>query len=154
MGRTYSDSRYIYSVDMMFVYLNIVKPKAVTIKIDKILLHQLEHKGWGDPEKNIHYSPHDVLKKPKKYVDDYNKILDADLKYPIIMYNGNIVDGIHRLTKSYLQEKKTIKTYQFDSSLMKKFVIAKKDRWGDANKVETYQLIQLFMKRFHKELCK
>jgi hypothetical protein len=35
------------------------------------------------------------------------EINEANLKYPIIVYNNNIVDGVHRLTKASLLNKKT-----------------------------------------------
>lgn len=53
MVRTYSNGRKIYSVDMMFEYINIYKPKSKYIYITPTLLKNLEYKGWGDPKKNL-----------------------------------------------------------------------------------------------------
>lgn len=50
MVQTHSNSNKIYSVDMMFAYINIYKPKSIYIDI-KPLLKTLEYKGWGDPKK-------------------------------------------------------------------------------------------------------
>jgi hypothetical protein len=47
MPQIFSDNKKIYSVDMMFAYINIFKPTYTKIKIDQ-LLHNLEYKGWGD----------------------------------------------------------------------------------------------------------
>lgn len=37
------------------------------------------------------------------------RVLNADLKYPILIYRGFIMDGKHRLTKAIYLGKKTIK---------------------------------------------
>ena len=142
MPQTFSDDKKIYSVDMMFSYIDIFGPKAQNIEVKK-LIKNLEFDGWGDPEKNIHYSPLDVLEDPtnKKYMDDIKRIENADLKYPIIVYNNFVVDGVHRLTKSYLLKKKNIKAYVFSSALMNKFLI-------NNRRTKEYDLITLFFQRF------
>ena len=83
MLRMYSFNNNIYSIDMMFAYINIFKPKHISMDI-KDLLHNLEYKDWGDPIKNILYSPLEVLKKPNKYSDDFERIeetSDEERKY-------------------------------------------------------------------------
>lgn len=147
--RTYSDNKYIYSVDMMFTYVNNYKMLIKKVKaID--LFNQLKYDCWGDPLKSIKFSPISVIENPKKYPDDSNKILKANLKYPIIMsFDFNIVDGMHRLAKVYLQKKKYINAYLFDKNLMKKFIIGKRDEWEKIRKIPIYELMNLFVKRFH-----
>ena len=148
MPQTFSDDKKIYSVDMMFAYINIFKPKYTKIKIDQ-LLHNLEYKGWGDPKNNLFYSPKQVLENPKKYKDEIKRINDAELKYPIIVYNDNIVDGVHRLSKSYLLNKKTIKAYIFDDKTIKNFIIDKNKDWNKVDKIQIYNYIELFIKKFN-----
>ena len=148
MPQTFSDDKKIYSVDMMFAYINIFKPKYTKIKFDQ-LLHTLEYKGWGDPKNNLFYSPKQVLENPKKYKDEIKRINDANLKFPIIVYNNNIVDGVHRLTKSCLLNKKTIKAYIFDKEIMKNFLIDKNNNWNKVDKIQTYNYIELFIKKFN-----
>ena len=148
MPQTFSDDKKIYSVDMMFAYINIFKPKYTKIKIDQ-LLHNLEYKGWGDPKNNLFYSPKQVLENPKKYKDEIKRINDAELKYPIIVYNNNIVDGVHRLSKSYLLNKKTIKAYIFDDNTIKNFIIDKNKDWNKVDKIQIYNYIELFIKKFN-----
>ena len=138
---------------MMFAYINIYKPDYITINTD-LLYNNLEYKGWGDPAKKIHYSPFDVIKnlKNKKYKKEIDRINNADLRYPIIIEknknNYYIVDGIHRLTKSYLDNKKTIKAYIFSKDIMIKFLVNKTRNWTKVNKMETYDFIKLFYTRF------
>lgn len=143
MVRTYSNRKYIYSVDMMFAYINIFKPKYVKFNVSD-LIHNLKFKGWAD-SKNGKYSPMDVLKHPGKYRKQMKRIHNADLNYPIIVYKNFIIDGAHRLSKSVLLGKKTIKVYVFDYKLMKKFII-NSDYF--VNKMEVYQFIELFNRRF------
>lgn len=107
--QSYSNNKKIYSVALMIAYLNMSKRKSQKIKIHT-LKNQMKYKAWGDPVKNIFYSPRKVIKNPhnKKYKDDLKRIKKADLTFPIIMSDGFIVDGMHRLTKAYLINKKEI----------------------------------------------
>ena len=107
MVHTTSRNNIVYSVDMMFSYINIFKPKIHKIDIKKIN-YNMNYKGWD----NI--SPNDVLNNPKKYKDEYDRIKNANLKYPIIMdTRGNIYDGVHRYCKSILLKKKRYKSIYF-----------------------------------------
>lgn len=151
MTQTYSDNNYIYSVDMMFAYLYFNKMKPTKYIIDDNILKNLDYKSWGDPIKNIKYSPKQVLKNPDKYPEDFERIKKANLKYPIIITeDGNIIDGVHRLTKSVLNNKKYINAYKFNNKLMKKFIIAKKGDWDKVKKMKLYQFIILYIERFIK----
>lgn len=147
MVQSFSDNKYIYSVDMMFSFLKNHKYPVTKVKVEQYL-DSLDHPGWGDPEKEIAFSPNDVLKYPRKYKDDYQRILKADLSYPIIISNGYIIDGVHRLTKAYLQHRKFIKAYIFTPDLMKKFKIAKYNEWAKVLEMEIYEFLDLYEKRF------
>jgi len=144
---TYSDNKFIYSVDMMFAYIGLKKTKYVKKKI-KDLIKNLDYKCWGKIDKNQRYSPLDVLENPKKYKNDFKRIKDANLDYPIIMHGNYVVDGMHRLTKAYLKKKKDIKVYMFDTKLMHKFTIAKIGQWDKIDKVQLYEYIMMFYNRF------
>jgi len=146
---TYSDNKYIYSVDMMMAYVNLFRPKYVKINVDD-LIHNIDYKCWGDPANNIMYSPRDVLKNPKKYKNEVDRINNANLDYPIMVHRKNIIDGVHRLTKSMIQNKKTIRVYMFDSALMKKFIVDKNKDWEKVDRIKTREIIELFYKKFKK----
>ena len=149
MVRTYRDNSKIYSVDMMFAYIKIYKPKSIYVNVKPLLIN-LEYKGWGDPETNIKYSPLDVLKDPKKYKDDMERIKTANMNYPIVLHGSNIVDGVHRLTNAYLTDRKKIKAYVFTKEIMNKFLINKTKNWDKVFKLQTHDYIILFYKRFCK----
>jgi len=148
MVRTYSDNKYIYSVDMMFAYVYYHKKNISKIKVMD-LIYQLNYECWGIPEKGINYSPMTVIKNPGKYPKEHMRIENAKLSFPIMMsYDGNIVDGMHRLSKAYLGHKKNIKSYIFDKNIMKKFIIGRKGDYENIDKLETYDYIKLYVDRF------
>lgn len=149
MPQSYSDNEAVYSVDMMFAYLNNHKHPILKVNVNDYI-DMLEYPSWGNPEKNIMYSAKDVLKNPEKYSNDYKRIINADLSYPIIISNNEIIDGIHRLTKAYLKNKKKIKAYIFSEELMKKFKLADKTEnvWNKIDKLQMYEIISLFYERF------
>ena len=149
MVQTFSDNKKIYSVDMIFAYINIFKPKYVKVNVQNYL-STLEYNGWGNPKIKEFFSPKNVIDNPKKYKEDYKRIMNSNLKFPIVIANNNIVDGVHRLTKAYLQKKKEIKAYIFDGELLEKFLINKNKNWDKVDKLNTYDYIELFFKRFCK----
>lgn len=153
MPQTFSDNKGVYSVDMMFAYLKNNKYPIKKINVEEYM-DTLEYPGWGEPDKNIYYSAMDVVNNPKKYSDDYKRILKADLSYPIIISSDNfIVDGVHRLTKAFLSKKKTIKAYIFNDDLMKKFKLMNKtkDVWKKIDNMQMYEIISLYNKNFCNE---
>lgn len=59
-------------------------------------------------------TPREVIQNPEYYPDHYQRILSADLSYPICIAkskNGKwfVLDGTHRLAKAYINNLKTIK---------------------------------------------
>lgn len=152
MVQTYSDNKYIYSVDMMFVYIrkNKLKQNEVHIKVSDFI-HQLKHNVWGNPEKNIKYSPMSVILNPTSNSKEHERILTVDLSYPIIIStNGNVIDGMHRLSKAYIEKKEYIVAYMFDTHLLHKFIIGTKDEWTKVNNMTIYDFINLYVDRFCK----
>lgn len=148
MVKTYSDGRNIYSVEMMFSYVNNFKVKTTLVPIKDILFN-LEVKGWANSKGR--YSPVEVLKNPKKYPEEIKKIKEANLKYPIMLDGNNIADGVHRTIKAIQQGKTTIKAYKFPKKLLKKFLLSSTGDWEKARGMQTWELIDLFYKRFVKK---
>ena len=105
---------------------------------------------WGNPSDSPRQqiTPMKVLENPKKYKDHMRRIKEADLKYPIIVYDKFVTDGVHRLTKAHLEKKKTIKAIVFTKDLLQKFKIAKYGDWSKVDKLEIYDYIQMFYKKF------
>lgn len=97
----YTDNKLEYSVDMLIEI-------AANNKTEEIPIDYLE---WNMKEEiwDKNTSPNDVLENPSKYKDDDKRIEEAELKYPILIYKGEVIDGYHRLAKAIKQNKKTIK---------------------------------------------
>lgn len=55
--------------------------------------------------------------RPRDFVMHMKAVMDADLKYPIILdEDGEIMDGRHRIMKALYLGKKTIKAVRFDEN--------------------------------------
>jgi hypothetical protein len=139
MVQTFSDDTGTYSVDMMFAYVNLFKPEPVAIRVDDFK-RTLSFKGWDD-ERGRRFSANDVLRDPGKYPGDAKRIEEADLKYPVLVAKGFIVDGVHRLAKATRQGRENLKAHVFDRGTLRKFKI--KD-----DKLDIHEYIALFHKRF------
>lgn len=139
----YENGKKSYSVDMMHIYTNtnIVPLKKIRIK-DVLLKHMFEqnYKWWCDGADEC-YSLYDVLNNPVKYREQIDRINEADLTYPIIIIDNNIIDGRHRLTKAFMAGKRKIYAYDFNNELLKRFLVKK-----DFNNVN--ELFQVYLKRF------
>lgn len=154
MIHTYCDNVYIYSVDMMFAYIKKNKKKISEVHINvSEFANQLNNAMWGNPEKNIKYSPMSVITDSESNQQEYNRILKTDMSHPIIISaeNGNVIDGMHRLSKAYLEKNLYIVAYMFDSTIMKKFIIGKKDEWKKVNSMHICDFINLFVERFYEK---
>lgn len=144
----------IYSVDMMFAYINLFKKD---LKIHKVPLDSLKPilaaDCWGATGEEV-YSPFDVIAKskkiPKKYLkDELMRIKQANLSYPIIMFEDMLIDGVHRLVKATMMNKSdTINAYKFNKKLMKKFILDNNLNYEYVNKMNNYDFMELFYKRF------
>ena len=144
-NRRYCDGDNIYSVDMMIAYVNICKPPIYKVKV-RDLDYVLNEKYWWDDETD--HSPMEVIDNPSKYKEDWKMIKKANMKYPIMMNNEWVVDGLHRLSKAWITKKKYIKTYKFSDDMMKNFLINEKGDWKAVKKLETFDVLKLFYERF------
>jgi hypothetical protein len=146
--QTFSAGQRIFSVDMMHAYINIFKPKAVAVPLS-LLEYILDHPSWGD---GVRYSVRDVFAKPKKYVDDMERIKNANLKYPILIWKNQkghyVVDGVHRIAKAFLTKHSKIKAIIFGTPIMKKFLLSAKGDWDMVHALSQADIMQRFYKRF------
>ncbi len=79
----------------------------------KDLLWQLDIPYWdNDSHQRWSVSPRDVINKEIGTMNEQKRVENVDLRYPIEIFENNgkifILDGLHRLTKTYIQGKKTI----------------------------------------------
>lgn len=56
--------------------------------------------------------PREVIENPEKYKDEYEKIINANMTYPldVMQWRGRwlFLDGLHRFVKAYLAGDKTV----------------------------------------------
>jgi hypothetical protein len=138
----YSDDKYIYSIALMFAYINLQKPKKNKLETSKLLFN-LDLNCWNNNTK-----PSDVIshQTDEKYKDEVKRIKESDTKYPIIVdSNLFIIDGVHRFAKSIINNNKEIDVYMFDKKLMKKFIVGKR---GENINLQLNDYIELYNQRF------
>ena len=154
--RTYNDGKGIYSVDMMFAYLDTHKHPVTTLSMEE-LRPQLDQIVWGT-ESEL-WSPATVLEKMelKKYTSNAERIKKADLSYPIIVTGAatkqsikhRIIDGYHRLAKAAFKGQTDMRVYVLDAPLLRKFLLD-----GDQNFTRVFDemsvadVLHLYVKRF------
>lgn len=143
--KTFHNNKNIYSVDMMIAYVNTYGHPVIKVPIEDFE-SQLKEKVWGE------VSPIDVIKNMQnnKYKEDTKKIYDANLTYPIILTGKHtVVDGYHRISKAYLDDKKFVSAYVFDSALMNKFIVNKDLDFVKVHQhTNVSQILELWTKRF------
>lgn len=160
---TFADNNHIYLVDLMFMYIKHKKPLYTTINI-KSLISQLKDKTWDCTinDKTTRCSPINVINNKDKYVNHYNRIIKANLDYPIIMNkNGIIIDGVHRLSKAYLNNNDIINAYIFNNALMEQFIIStktgkkwKESDWDYYESLTIKEIRKLYNSRFNNIIYK
>ena len=79
-----------------------------------LLEWQLDLPFWAHNGKKYNLHPRQVLENIDSYPDHKNRVLNADIKYPIdVMENQNgkleILDGVHRLVRLMLEGNKKVK---------------------------------------------
>jgi hypothetical protein len=87
-----------------------VKNNLVITMIVPLLQHLLEEDVWGYEENDIRVelAPSNVIA-TNQPPEHYERILNADLSYPILAYfdksgSMHVIDGMHRLAKAVIQE--------------------------------------------------
>ena len=97
-----------------------------TISLKELEWH-LEVPFWSTMDGYYNLKPSDVISFPKRYQEEYHKIMKSNLSYPIdIMANKGrwlILDGLHRLAKAKILNKKKIKVRKIPRNKIPEIVI-------------------------------
>jgi len=97
-----------------------------TISLKELEWH-LEVPFWSTMDGYYNLKPSDVIIFPKRYQEEYHKIMKSNLSYPIdIMANKGrwlILDGLHRLAKAKILKKKKIKVRKIPRNKIPEIVI-------------------------------
>ncbi len=96
-----------------------LKIESEYISIDELTWH-FELPFWNKEGGRYNLTPNEVIANPVQYGNEYNKIMECDLKYPLnIMFNNDrwvLLDGLHRLAKAYLAGETKIKVRKVPKS--------------------------------------
>ena len=113
-----------YDVNALWTKTKNTKTKRIYLNKIK---HNLDKDLWTIVLKNgkeKYITPNQVIKNPHLSPQDAMKIINADLSYPIIVYDDNgdldILDGLHRLAKSVMLRRKTIKVKYVSNDILSK----------------------------------
>jgi len=113
----------IYNIKKIWKITERLKPYRININK---LTHNLDKDLWTviGKKRNKYITPNQLMKNPFLSPIDYCKILNANLQYPIIVYQDkddlDILDGLHRLCKIYMLDKRTIKVKYITKDLLDK----------------------------------
>lgn len=148
MANVYIDDKYVYSIDMIYAYINLFKFKTEQIKTSSII-DNLELLCWNK------IKPNDILEliknknnKNDTYINkNIDKINKANIETPVIITDQNIViDKMHVLAKIKLENKKMVNVYIIDKLLLKKFRILRYNEIDKLNTLNINNYIEIFVK--------
>jgi len=85
------------------------------------LAWQFDMPFWHIPPDRYVVSPNQVMNNPEKYSTEHQRILDADMRYPIdIIQNKHgrweMLDGLHRLARAKLEGKTKVRVRKIPES--------------------------------------
>lgn len=87
---------------------------------------------WGKDNESWNLTPWDVINKVPGSESQQERVMNADMRYPILVLKKNgkwlIVDGVHRLVKAYIDGQKTISAKILTEDLIKKYPWTKESK--------------------------
>lgn len=136
IARTFTMNHKKYSVDRLFKITKNIKVHKIPV-ID--LIDHLKRKSWEFKREGVaDIAPIEVIDAPnknRKFAKHYSKILNADMSYPILVYDADefsvIVDGLHRLSRAYIEKHPTIKVRYVTDKQLEKVLISEMDEESD-----------------------
>jgi hypothetical protein len=125
VNELYCNRDGIYSVYLMIKYFQYNKYPISALYVSD-LEKNLEYECWGDNYKNgKKYNPKTVMNdESSRFAYDKKRINQSELKYPIIVCDGYVIDGMHRLAKAYSYKHTIINAYIINHDLLSKFLIS------------------------------
>ena len=87
-------------------------------------IHILDQPVWWYYRKPI--TPRQVLNDRTKYVGHFKRIVNSNLKYPLLItQKGTLANGFHRLISAFLKGNTTIEAITVPNTILKKAQINK-----------------------------
>ncbi len=119
---TYEAGDDVYSTDLAIRWANEYGvPKDIPVSRFSDAINQY---SWVDANENP-VTPQMVLddRHNPAYKEHVDRLERADLRYPILIHDGHIIDGFHRMTKAILKGYKTVKGVVIPDSVFKKLYV-------------------------------
>jgi hypothetical protein len=138
---------------MMISYVNIFKPKEAKQNVIHLFDMIKNQNAWSNDNGDV-YSPQQLLNDPsnKKYKEDFKRINDSNLKYPIIIIKSKsdftVSNGYHRIVKAKQLGKKEINSFVFDFKTLEKFYLGSEKDYDEIINMPIFELIDIFVSRF------
>lgn len=135
-SREVNNQTYVYSVNKMVKNSKRIPTKWVDIRpyaaanLDLDMWERDDDTHVDELVDSNHQfvTPNQVLNDPSISIEHYNRILQANLKYPILVdVHYDVLDGLHRLAKAYKQGKKKIKVKILTRDVLEKSIDHIKD---------------------------
>lgn len=125
INELYCNGYGIYSVYMMIKYFKYNKYPISALYVSS-LEKNLGYECWGDNHNNgKKYSPKTVMEEASPLFEyEKKRINQSELKYPIIICDGYVIDGMHRLSKAFSYKHTIINAYVIDNDLFSKFLLS------------------------------
>jgi disulfide oxidoreductase YuzD len=146
-------NKKVYSTDMMIAYADIFKPKETKQNVNLLFDIIKNQNAWSNDNGDV-YSPQQLLNDPsnKKYKEDFKRINESNLKYPIIIIKSksdfSVANGYHRIVKAKQIGKKEISSFIFDFKTLEKFYLGPEKNYDEIIDMPIFELILLFVNRF------
>lgn len=87
-----------------------------------VLAHHLNLPYWQWGGRPFTLSPYKVLSDPLRYTEQFNRTMEADLGFPIAIFEQSdkiiILDGVHRLLRAYAKGDQVIEAAVFSEKFI------------------------------------
>lgn len=101
---------------------------------------------------NQHCPWSDVVTHPKIHSKHFDRMVSANMTYPMIVWKELVIDGNHRLGHAYLNKYETIDVIIFDDDIMDRMCLGQFNDYKEYRQiVHSYgltELDQLFVEKF------
>ena len=129
-GQTFTSNGITFDVSLVWSHCEDMKPKKYK---SSSFFHHLKNKCWSVGSKRV--SPEEIIKSKDEESEHMIRIRRANLEFPIVIWseefleNGEIkkqehvVDGLHRISKAYIDDIKNIDVIFLENKDMRDILI-------------------------------
>lgn len=128
--QTFTSNGVTFDVSLVWSHCEDIKPESIRASD---FFHHLKNKSWNIENKRV--SPDEIIKENDKESEHIVRIKDSNLEYPIVVWSEkfledgeikekeHIVDGLHRISKAYIESIEYIDVIFLENEDMKDILI-------------------------------